>query len=69
MIEFKSASVMAQPMGGVSRGNVVMVVTALMLIISTLFVLLRMISRIGIVRRLAWDDYFMMIAWVSSNTP
>lgn len=51
-------------MNGATRGPVVLVVTAVMIILSTLFVLLRLISRFGIVRRVAWDDYFMIIAWV-----
>ena len=43
-------------------------VTAAMLVCSTVFVVLRLISRIGIVRRLGWDDHFMILAWVSGNT-
>lgn len=38
-------------------------VTAAMLVCSTVFVVLRLISRIGIVRRLGWDDHFMILAW------
>lgn len=51
-------------MDGPSRGTPVLVVTAIMMVLATLFVLLRMISKFGIVRRIAWDDYFMIIAWV-----
>ena len=43
-------------------------VTTAMLVCSTVFVVLRLISRIGIVRRLGWDDRFMILAWVSGNT-
>jgi hypothetical protein len=46
----------------------VLAVTAAMLVCSTVFVVLRLISRIGIVRRLGWDDHFMILAWVSGNT-
>jgi hypothetical protein len=42
-----------------------MAVTGAMLVLATLFVLLRLISRFGVVRRIAWDDYFMILAWVS----
>jgi hypothetical protein len=56
---------MSEMMGGPSRGPVVMAVTGAMLVLATLFVLLRLISRFGVVRRIAWDDYFMILAWVS----
>src|SRR3954453_18526407 len=56
---------MSEVMGGPSRGPVVMAVTGAMLVLATLFVLLRLISRFGVVRRIAWDDYFMILAWVS----
>lgn len=52
-------------MEGPSRGTPVVVVTAIMMVLATIFVLLRMISRVGIVRRVALDDYFMILAWVS----
>lgn len=35
------------------------------MVLATVFVLLRMVSRIGIVKRVTLDDYFMMLAWVS----
>jgi hypothetical protein len=56
---------MSQMMDGPTRGPAVLTVTAVMLVLSTLFVLLRLISRFGIVRRVLWDDYFMILAWVS----
>jgi hypothetical protein len=58
---------MAQMMHGPTRGPAVLIVTAVMLVLSTLFVLLRMISRFGIVRRISWDDYFMVLAWVKQK--
>ena len=51
-------------MDGPTRGPAVLVETAAMLVLATLFVLLRMISRIGLVRRVSIDDYFMLLAWV-----
>ncbi|KAF2399179.1 MFS general substrate transporter [Trichodelitschia bisporula] len=46
-----------------SRGPAVLVVTAVMLVLSTLFVVLRLVSKFGIVRRVSLDDYFMILAW------
>lgn len=61
-----SGAVMAAHiMSGPSRGPAVLIVTAIMLVLSTLFVLLRMVSKFGIVRKIYWDDYFMVLAWVS----
>ena len=39
-------------------------VTAAMLVASSCFVFLRITSRVAILRRLTYDDYFMMLAWV-----
>jgi hypothetical protein len=39
-------------------------VTAATLVCATVFVVLRLISRIGIVRRMGWDDRFIVLAWV-----
>ncbi|TLD18831.1 MFS general substrate transporter [Venturia nashicola] len=47
-----------------SRGPAVLIVTVIMMALATIFVLLRMVSRIGIVKRVTLDDYFMMVAWV-----
>ncbi|QDS76310.1 hypothetical protein FKW77_002344 [Venturia effusa] len=47
-----------------SRGPAVLTVTVIMMVLATVFVLLRMISRVGIVKRVTLDDYFMMLAWV-----
>jgi hypothetical protein len=49
-----------------NRGTPVLVVTAIMLILASVFVLLRMISRIFIVHRVSWDDYFICLAWIIS---
>lgn len=46
------------------RGPVVLAVTIAMLVISSFFIILRFVSRIGIVRRVGWDDYTILIAWV-----
>jgi hypothetical protein len=47
-----------------SRGPAVLIVTVIMMVLATIFVVLRMISRFGIVKRITLDDYFMMLAWV-----
>lgn len=39
-------------------------VTTSTLVVASLFVTGRMWSRIGIVRRVAWDDYIMVLAWL-----
>jgi hypothetical protein len=46
------------------RRQAVLVVTTATLVISTLFVAARLLSRIAIVRRTAWDDYFIVLGWV-----
>ena len=43
----------------------VLVVVIVMLCVSTAFVALRLVSRIGIVRRVSNDDYAIILAWVS----
>jgi ABC-type multidrug transport system permease subunit len=47
-----------------SRGPVVLAVTAATLVCSTLFVILRLVSRFAIVRKPGIDDYFMIVAWI-----
>ena len=46
------------------RRQAVLVVTSTTLGIATLFVASRLVSRIAIVRRTAWDDYFIVLGWV-----
>ena len=46
------------------RGPVVLGVSIAMIVVSSVFVGLRFVSRIGIVRRVGWDDYTILIAWV-----
>ncbi|KAK1780873.1 major facilitator superfamily domain-containing protein [Copromyces sp. CBS 386.78] len=48
------------------RGPAVFVVTTVTICLSTLFVAARMVSRIGIVRRVGWDDYIIVLAWLIS---
>lgn len=50
--------------GIANRGPVVLGVTVAMITTATIFVLLRLISRAFIVRKLALDDCFMMLAWL-----
>ncbi|KAK4549828.1 hypothetical protein LTR36_005129 [Oleoguttula mirabilis] len=45
------------------RGEAVLGVTVIMVVLSSIFVSLRMISRAAIVKKLSLDDYFMMLAW------
>jgi hypothetical protein len=46
------------------RGPTVLMVTCFVIVLSTLFVLLRFISRIVFVRQVSSDDYCMAAAWV-----
>ncbi|KAF1810294.1 MFS general substrate transporter [Eremomyces bilateralis CBS 781.70] len=52
--------------GGVfpDRSLSVLAVTAIMITLAAVFVLFRMASRVGIVKKLGWDDYFMILALV-----
>ncbi|KAK4229656.1 major facilitator superfamily domain-containing protein [Podospora fimiseda] len=47
-----------------NRGPVVLAVASATMGLATLFVVGRMVSRIGIVRRVGCDDYIMIFAWV-----
>lgn len=51
------------------RRQAVLVVTTTTLAIATLFVASRLVSRIAIVRRTAWDDYFIVLGWVRTCAP
>ena len=46
------------------RGPVVFSVTTATLVLATVFVVARMISRAGIVRKVSWDDYIILLAWL-----
>lgn len=48
------------------RGPVVLAVAVAVTVISFVFVALRFASRVGIVRRVGWDDWTILIAWVRS---
>ena len=50
-----------------NRGAVVLAVTTALLVASSVFVVLRIISRMGIVKRISWDDYFIILAWVRGS--
>jgi len=45
------------------KGPVVLAVTVSMIATSTLFVFLRLISRVGIVKKVSADDYCIAVAW------
>ena len=47
------------------RGPEVLAVVVAITCVSTVFIVLRLISRIGIVRRVSNDDYAIIVAWVS----
>jgi hypothetical protein len=47
------------------RGPLVLVVTTTTLVIASVFVFARLVSRIGIVKHMSLDDYFIILAWVS----
>ncbi|KAL9578577.1 MAG: hypothetical protein Q9212_005628 [Teloschistes hypoglaucus] len=46
-----------------NRGHEVLAVTIALFVAATVAVLLRFISRAGIVRRISYDDYAMIVAW------
>lgn len=48
----------------VSRGPTVFAVTTVTIALASVFVIARLISRLLIVKRRAWDDYWMVVAWV-----
>ena len=48
-----------------NRGPPVLTVTIVLLCLSTVFVGLRLISRVGVVKRISHDDYAIIVAWVS----
>ena len=47
------------------RGSTVLAVVIALLCTSTGFIILRLISRLGVVKRVSNDDYAILIAWVS----
>ena len=47
------------------RGPTVLAVVIALLCVSTAFIVIRLISRIGVVKRVSNDDYAIIIAWVS----
>ena len=50
-----------------NRGPVVLAVTVAVWVVATAFVVLRLISRVGVVKKVTPDDYFIVLAWVSAN--
>ncbi|KAK4610073.1 L-fucose-proton symporter [Fulvia fulva] len=45
------------------RSEAVLAVTIVMIVLCSIFVFFRMLSRVAIVRKITVDDYFMVIAW------
>lgn len=56
---------MAHPGAFENRGPSVLAVTIVLLAISTVAIVSRLISRIGVVKHVYKDDYFIILAWVS----
>ena len=48
-----------------NRGPTVLTVVTALLCVSTFFIVLRLISRFGVVKRVSHDDYAIILAWVS----
>lgn len=46
------------------RGPAVFAVTVSTLVVGTFFFIARMVCRALIVRRVSWDDYFIILAWI-----
>jgi hypothetical protein len=46
------------------RGPAVLAVTTTTLVVASVFVGLRLVSRIAIVRNVTLDDYFIVLSWV-----
>jgi len=49
------------------RGPVVLAITIALLVASSIFVTLRLISRIGIVKKVTLDDWFITLSWVCAT--
>jgi hypothetical protein len=45
------------------RGLAVLAVATATLVLCSVFVAARLVCRIGIVRRVSWDDYTIVLAW------
>ena len=56
----------AQTLATQDRGPEVLAVVIAITCASTAFIVLRLISRIGVVRRVSNDDYAIIVAWVSN---
>lgn len=50
-----------------NRGGEVLAVTVALFAAATFAVVLRFISRVGIVKRISQDDYAMILAWVITH--
>lgn len=46
------------------RGPAVFAVTTTTLVLCSVFVFSRLVCRVAIVRRVGWDDYFIILAWL-----
>lgn len=48
-----------------SRTSAVLITTIVMISLSTAFTAIRLTSRFGVVKKVGWDDYAIIVAWVS----
>jgi hypothetical protein len=51
--------------GRPTRGKGVFIGVTVTFILASIFVVARLVSRFGIVKYRDWDDYFIILAWVS----
>ena len=56
------------PLAMQDRGPTVLAVVVALVCVSTAFIVLRLISRVGVVKRVSHDDYAIVLAWVSHIT-
>lgn len=54
--------------GRMTRSDAVFAVVCVFFVLATVFVAMRMVSRLVIVKRVDWDDFLMAIAWVSGSS-
>ena len=55
----------AETLAAQNRGPTVLAVVIVFLVLSTVFIALRLVSRFGVVKRIGSDDYAIILAWVS----
>lgn len=56
-----------ETLAGQNRGPEVLAVVVALLALSTVSIVLRLISRFGVVKKVGNDDYAIILAWVGNN--